>query len=93
MMQKGIWYAFREVKPGCYEVSGFDPLEVGVQKSYEILNNSCSCPAHVPFCKHLRMLSSLKDSGSEVGKFINDETSEIISPIGNEPFDIVGLGA
>ena len=83
-----LWYSFRENSPGVYGVAGFDPLEVGPVKNYTIRNGNCDCPARTPTCKHLNMLGTLRETGSFTGKFIDDESLEIIEPIGDEPIPL-----
>lgn len=73
-------YLFR-VLPGNmqYELSKWDdeyssqlPKEV-----YRINNWHCSCPAHVPHCKHLAMLKVAKDANMDLNGLVWDDKTNI----------------
>lgn len=77
-------YCFREVAKKVYEVTGFDETGKEPVKNYVIDGNYCSCPAHVPYCKHMDLRDTLLKSGGVEGKFI-DEKTKLISQLLSGP--------
>lgn len=60
-MAKNDWYTFRRTEEG-YEAFKYN--QAGERLSTYTLNErgtACDCPAHVPFCRHKKMLVIFKD--------------------------------
>lgn len=70
-------YCFRQIAKRVYEVRGFEDTGKTPVKSYTIDGNYCSCPAHVPYCKHMDMKDTLLKSGGVEGAFIDEDTRAI----------------
>lgn len=70
-------YCFRQIGKKVFEVRGFEDTGKTPVKIYEISGNKCSCPAHVPYCKHMDMKDTLLKEGGVEGAFIDEDTRKI----------------
>jgi hypothetical protein len=77
------WYTFTSKLDGGFTAHKY--LEDGEHaEDYELNKNgsSCSCPAHVPFCRHKAMLVVMKDKQRiDTGWQYNHDTKEWKEPI------------
>lgn len=73
-------YMFRVLatNPPHYQLSKWsDDLSEGQLPAdvYTIFRNSCDCPAHIPFCKHLAMAKQLREKGWNLNGLVWDDTN------------------
>jgi len=69
-----LWRVMSESPPH-YQCSKWDPdfSDKLPKEVYYIFRNSCDCPAHVPFCKHLAQAKDCRDRGISLDGLVYDD--------------------